>query len=299
MVNRINKLITIVTPTYNRAGRLAKLYQSLVEQKEYNFIWMIIDDGSIDNTYSVASEYIEEDIFPIKYYKKKNGGKHTALNEAIDRTDTELFFIVDSDDYLTSNATTTIQGDWKSHCHKNLCGISYLRGYSEEKPIGDLFPQNGMIDYFAEIRVNRHVRGDKAEVWSTKYLKKFRFPVFQGERFLVESYLWLQVSKLAPMLFINKIIYVTEYLEGGLTQSGRKLRIACPQGGMSFSLLAMAPEYKYKERLKNAILWVAYSRFAKQRIWSILNMPYKWLILSMYPVGLFIYWYWRTKYRDE
>ncbi len=299
MVNKISKLITIVTPTYNRALHLSKLYGSLVEQHEQNFIWLIIDDGSVDNTHEVVNEYIKNGVIPIKYHRKENGGKHTALNLAIEKTNTELFFIVDSDDYLTSTATAVIQSDWELNRSENLCGISYLRGYSEKRAIGDKFPQNGMIDYFAEVRVNQHIRGDKAEVWATKYLKNFRFPVFQGEKFLVESYLWLQISNLAPMLFVNKIIYVTEYLMGGLTRSGRKLRIACPQGGMSFSLLAMATEYNYKERLKNAILWVVYSRFAKQRIWTVLKMPYKGLILSMYPVGALVYWYWRAKYRDE
>jgi glycosyltransferase involved in cell wall biosynthesis len=296
-----NNLITVVTPTFNRANYLPILFNSLKVQTCFDFVWLVIDDGSTDNTREVISKIKEENPpFEVQYEYKKNGGKHTALNLAIEKVDTELFFIVDSDDKLTSDAIETIKNDWESfkhgHPHQQLCGISYLRGYSDIKPIGDRFPEDYLVDSFNDVRVRQHVMGDKAEVWTTEYLKRFRFPVFAGERFLVESWMWVQVSSLAPMLFINKVIYLTEYLEGGLTESGRKLRIRCPQGGMVFSLLMMDRQFPMRDRIKNGLLYIAYSRFAHKPIAQTLRCSYHLLaLLSLIP-GNLLYLYWNKKY---
>ena len=117
--------------------------------------------------------------FTIKYIKKDNGGKHTALNIAFEIVNTELLFIVDSDDVLTPQAIDTVVNDWGKYHDYQLCGISYLRGYPDGIPIGDLFPKDNLIGSFAKVRINQHVEGDKAEVWVTNYLKRFRFLYFQ------------------------------------------------------------------------------------------------------------------------
>ena len=174
-----------------------------------------------------------------------------------------------------------------------------MRGFSSKEVIGDEFPQDYMINNFAEIRVNQHIKGDKAEVWATKYLKLLRFPVFPNEFFLVESYLWLQISQMADMLFVNKIIYITEYLKGGLTESGRRLRILCPQGGMSFSLLAMDKKYRLVDRLKNAILYVTYSKFAHKSFVDVIRNDFKCLTLCAYPLGTIVYFFWKKRYLDD
>ena len=291
-------LITIVTPTYNRGKEIQNLFNSLTCQTCMNFEWLIIDDGSVDHTGEVIEKVKETANFPIKYIKKKNGGKHTALNVAFEQVETELLFIVDSDDTLTPTAIEQIQRDWEKTKKEryNLCGMSYLRGHSDNQPIGDLFPQNYGIDSFANVRVNQNIQGDKAEVWATKYLKDLRFPVYEEEKFLVESYIWLQVSKRANMLFVNKVIYLTEYLEGGLTKSGRRLRIKCPQGGMAFSVLAMEEEYPLKNRLKAGILYSAYSFFAKKNIKETFNIPYKSILTISYLPGYFLYLLWKFKF---
>lgn len=297
-----NNFITVVTPTFNRANYLPILFNSLKAQTCLDFVWLIIDDGSTDNTRELISKIKDENPpFEVQYEYKENGGKHTALNLAIEKVDTELFFIVDSDDKLTSGAIETIKNDWESfkhdHPHQQLCGISYLRGYSETKPIGDRFPEDYLVDSFNDVRVRQHIMGDKAEVWVTEYLKRFRFPVFEGERFLVESWMWVQVSSLAPMLFVNKVIYLTEYLEGGLTESGRKLRIRCPQGGMVFSLLMMDRQFPMRDRIKNGLLYIAYSRFAHKSIVKTLRCNYPLLaLLSLIP-GSLLYLYWDKKYK--
>lgn len=289
-------LLTVVTPTYNRCDHLRKLYKSLENQICKDFKWLIVDDGSVDETKSFIKEIKHDSSFPIGYIYKTNGGKHTALNLAIDNVNTELFFIVDSDDVLTPDAIQTICTDWEKYRSYSLCGISYLRGYDDAHAIGDLFPKNYLIDSFTDVRVRQHVLGDKAEVWVTRYLKKYRFPEYKGERFLVESWMWLQVSDLADMLFVNKVIYLTEYLQGGLTQSGRKLRISCPRGGMDFSVLLMDKRYPWKDRIKNGLLYVAYSFFAHQHISKTLSNRHRVLTLTCLLPGYCLYRYWKAKY---
>jgi glycosyltransferase involved in cell wall biosynthesis len=294
-------LITVVTPTYNRANYLTKLYASLKQQTCQDFVWLVVDDGSTDHTIGVLEQVRKDNHqFEIQYCHQNNGGKHTALNLAIEKTATELFFIVDSDDILTADAIESIKTDWEA-CRALqpstlLCGISYLRGHTVDKPIGDTFPKDRMINSFNHVRVRQHIMGDKAEVWVTDYLRRFRFPVFEGERFLVESWLWVQISPLAPMLFVNKVIYLTEYLEGGLTNSGRKLRINCPRGGMAFSLLMMSSEFPWRDRLKNGILYTTYARFAHQRFIDTLRCKYPVLSTICYLPGIILYRYWNKRY---
>ncbi len=285
-------LISIVTPTYNRAYTLSALYKSLQDQQSKNFEWLIVDDGSTDNTNDIVESFNTEE-FSIRYIAKENGGKHTALNVAFKEVKSELTFIVDSDDVLTADATITIEEDWNGCRDKNLCGISYLRGYSENMVIGDQFPNDNVIDNFIRLRFNRNIKGDKAEVWVSEYLRQYPYPVFEGERFFGESYLWVTLAKERDMLFRNKIIYITEYLEGGLSQSGRALRIRCPRGGMTNAMIMMSPEFKLSQRVKGGILYTCYAHFAKMTLKATMNNPYLWLLLLCYPMGYVLYLRWK------
>ena len=110
------KTLTIFTPTYNRADILNKAYKSLKRQTNKDFIWLVVDDGSIDNTEDVVKGWIDENIIEIKYIKKENGGKHTAYNVAVENTSTELIMIaLDSDDYLSDDAVEIILDTWGTH----------------------------------------------------------------------------------------------------------------------------------------------------------------------------------------
>lgn len=285
-------LVTIVTPTYNRAYTLGALYASLRRQTSRDFVWLIIDDGSTDDTADVLAAFDSVD-FPIRYIRKENGGKHTALNVAFKAVDTELTFIVDSDDVLTDDAVATIEKDWRNCHNRDLCGISYLRGYDTDTIIGDAFPKDNIVDNFIRLRFNKNICGDKAEVWRTDLLRQHPFPVFEGEKFFGESFVWIAIAREYNMLIRNKILYITEYLDGGLSQSGRALRIRCPQGGMATALNQMTSEFSYKQRLKGAILYVCYGRFAGKTMFAILRHPHVFLKTLAAPLGIALYYRWR------
>ena len=98
-------IITVFTPTYNRAYIIKNLFNSLKNQTFQNFEWIIVDDGSTDNTEEVVKEWLNESLFfKIKYHKQKNGGKHTAINKGLELASGDVFFIIDSDDYITNDA---------------------------------------------------------------------------------------------------------------------------------------------------------------------------------------------------
>lgn len=302
-----NHLITIVTPTYNRANLLPRLFDSLKNQTSMDFVWLIIDDGSSDETEKLVNSTFkaQNSKFSILYIKKENGGKHTALNIAFERVETELLFIVDSDDILTNDAIETIENDYKAleaGIYENpngreLCGISYLRGYSTDKVIGDTFPKDHAIDNYIELRMNKFVMGDKAEVWVTRFLKNYRYPEYPGERFISEALAWCSLAKKYDMLFVNKIIYITEYLPGGLSDSGRKLRFKCPLSSIDASVMCMSKECSLTIRLKETLLYIVYSIFAHHNLKQILNIKYKKLVAVGLIPGTMLYFYWYFKYK--
>lgn len=291
-------LITVVTPTYNRALELKQLYHSLYNQLCSDFEWLIIDDGSTDDTKEVVEQFVSEEKIKIKYIYKQNGGKHTALNVAFREVSTELLFIVDSDDILTEDAVQCICDDWDLVKDRNLCGISYLRGYSSDKVIGDLYPNaDKSIDNFINLRFNNSINGDKAEVWVTKYLRDYRYPEYKGEKFISESVAWIHVSRNYDMLFVNKIIYITEYLEGGLSDSGRALRFRCPNNMAYGSLETMSKEFSMKIRIKETLLYIVYSRFGRKSIRRMIDCKYPVMVTLCLLPGLLLYEYWKYKYK--
>lgn len=293
------ELVTVVTPTYNRANTLRALFNSLQGQSVKNFLWIIIDDGSNDNTYELVASFIKEADFRVEYYHKENGGKHTALNLAFEHLFTELTFIVDSDDVLTTDALEKIESAWSEiRENETVSGISFLRGYTETECIGDQFPQNDSIMNAIDIQFRYKVTGDKAEVWRTGILTKYRFPVFPGERFQGENWIWWQIAEQYDMLYKNEIIYITEYLDGGLSKSGRAMRIRCPLGGMENSKMAFGNKFPLYARLKYAVLYNCYADFAHIRLSDRIKKAdrAKLIIVIASISGQLLAWYWKRKY---
>lgn len=213
-------MITIMTPTYNRAYILHKAYRSLKKQTSFDFEWIIIDDGSSDNTEELANQWMRECTdFDIIYYKQSNGGKHRAINRAVQMARYEWFLILDSDDELTENAVESIHV-WiadVSGCG-DIVGVAGLRGTSDHV-IGERLKRE-YIDATNLERKKYGLLGDKAEIYKTKILKQYPFPEFEGENFLRESAVWDRIAKDGLKLrWYNDIVYLCEYIEDGLTKN--------------------------------------------------------------------------------
>lgn len=216
------KMITILTPTYNRAFRLNKLYESLKRQTCREFEWLLVDDGSTDNTKELYESWNKEGL-DCRYFYKANGGKHTAINYGVKRARGEYIFIVDSDDYLTKDAIEKVT-EWTAQIkdYSGFAGVSGLRGFNHKKAIGER-PQKLYIDCKNTDRKKYGLRGDKAEIYKKEILEKYPFPEFSGERFLSEDTVWNAIARDGYQLrWYNQIIYIGEYLDDGLTRSGLK-----------------------------------------------------------------------------
>lgn len=224
--------ITVFTPTYNRGYIVEKLYKSLQQQTFTDFEWLVIDDGSKDSTEDLFKIWMnEKNSFPIRYKKIPNGGKHRAINMATDIANGELFFIVDSDDYLTEDALESIVKWEHSLTEKKLfCGVSGNKGKSENEIWGNTF--NG--DYLDATSLERNkfnITGDKAEVFYTDILKKYKFDEFEGEKFITEATVWERMANDGYKIrWFNKTIYLCNYLNDGLTQNINEVFAKNPKG---------------------------------------------------------------------
>lgn len=256
--------LTVLTPAYNRADYLPRLYESLRTQTNRDFLWLVVDDGSGDDTKQLVASW-KDDPIEIRYIAQENAGKHTALNRGIREIETELTFIVDSDDYLPENAVETIlQYHEKYRGTPDLCGYSFLRCHGDGRVNTAYFPSEELIGTYAEVRINGGIGGDKAEVFYTRVLKQYPFPVFPGEKFLPEDVVWMQMSGPYRMVHINENIYYCDYLEGGLTKTGKRMKIHSPRGMVLRSQIYLNDRtICRKVKLKMMLLYQIYGRFAK------------------------------------
>lgn len=291
------KTLTILTTTYNREKLLKRLYQSLCVQTNKNFEWLIVDDGSVDNTKKEVSDFEKENKVNIKYMYQENKGKHKAVNLALKTISTPLVMIVDSDDFLTRNAVEKIIYYYNKYKdNKDLCGFSFLRKYTNGKINNKLFPQNEMIKTYIEARINGNIRGDKAEVFFTKCLKEFPFPEYQDEKFVSEAVVWIRMAKKYKMVHINEAIYVGDYLEQGMTKNIKKHKISSPLGYMDYAQELMSNECNLKNKVKGAILYVIYGKLAKKSYFIMYkNVRNRKLFFIFYPLALIIYNKWRRE----
>lgn len=225
--------VTVFTPTYNRAHTLPQLYASLKRQTSFDFEWIIVDDGSIDNTEGIVAEWLLEDTpFDKRYIKKENGGKHRAINEALPLAEGELFFIVDSDDYLSNTAIETLIKRRNSLPldDDSYAGVAGCKGYHSGEMIGTSF-LGDMLDCTSLERSNYGIEGDKAEAFFTSILRHYPFPEFDGEKFVTEALVWDRMALDGYRLrYFNEVIYLCEYLEDGLSHQGLELYYRNPIG---------------------------------------------------------------------
>lgn len=213
-------MITIMTPTYNRAYILKEAYDSLRKQSSFDFEWIIVDDGSTDETEEIVRVWVEEEKnFSIVYEKQKNGGKHRAVNRGVLLAKYDYFLILDSDDSLANDAVETIH-EWIAGIAglKGFAGIAGLRGKADIAIGGT--PSKEYIDATNLERKKYGLLGDKAEIYKTEILKQYPFPEFEGENFIRESAVWDRIAKDGLKIrWFNEIIYFCEYIEDGLTKN--------------------------------------------------------------------------------
>lgn len=219
MIN--NQWLTICTPTYNRANTLLRVYESLKRQSVKNFVWLIIDDGSIDDTKEIVKDFKEDADFQISYVYKNNGGKHTALNLAYTLIDTEFVLNLDSDDELTNNAIESLQKAYEVILSRDdYDKIWVISGRCIDsqtlKPISKEFPKN--INELSNQKQHKEITkvyGEKCNCRKVAVLKKYPFPVYPELKFIPEDIIWETINKNYNQYCINDYlrIYHTDSID--------------------------------------------------------------------------------------
>lgn len=229
-------IITIFTPTYNRAYTLPALYKSLCHQTYSDFEWLIVDDGSTDTTEELIQSYIAEGKLDIRYIKQSNGGKHRAINRGVAEARGTLFFIVDSDDYLTENAVERVMAHWENIPDKKMfAGVSGLKIAPNRIPVARFGTTYDILDCsLIDYRYKYQCQGDSAEVYRTDVLREYPFPEIPGEKFVPEALIWVRIARKYCIRYFYEPIYVCEYLPDGYTNNFKRNLQANPKGFLLF-----------------------------------------------------------------
>lgn len=254
-------LVTIFTPTYNRAYILPRLYESLCKQTIKDFEWLVVDDGSTDNTPKLVANWIEENKIIIKYHHKENGGKASAYNLAAKHACGELFLCVDSDDYLVNNAVERVEALWKTdrnkvHNEQKVIGQIYFRQHTNRTPITKYSGSvefSTLLDFYRKHGLN----GDTMLVYKTTIVSKYTFPKYEGEKFIPEAFIYDQYDDEGVLHIYKEVLYIGEYLPDGYTASIRKINHDNPRGYEVFIKQRLHNDDKIWYKITDTIRYIA------------------------------------------
>ncbi len=253
-------LITVFTPTYNRCREIQNCYNSLRKQTSFNFEWLIIDDGSTDQTEETVKKWTDEcSDFKIRYFYKENGGLHTAYNWAIERAETELFVCIDSDDWMPAAAVEAIERLWESIDHAKYAGIMGIDRYEDGRVVGDAFPENVREMYLYEKLVKYKLAGDKKMIHRTALLKKVApMPSFNNEKFFNPSYLMYQLDRYGKLYVTNECFCIVNYQPDGMSSNIYKQYRTSPRSYAEYRKLYLSfPDSSFLFKFKNCIHYVS------------------------------------------
>lgn len=288
-------LLTIFTPAYNRAHTLPRLYQSLKDQSSKNFVWLIVDDGSVDDTASlVASWQAQEQTFEIRYYKQENQGMHGAHNTAYKHINTVLNTCIDSDDYAPKDAVKIIEEVWANMDQQKYAGIIGLDEDTHGNILGSTFTTEftTLEDFYLSGGT-----GDKKLVYRTDIINAYpEYPLFEGERYVGLGYKYLMVDKDYEMVTVNKPLVTVDYQMDGSSMTMFKQYRKHPKGFAFIRKSSMVLSKSPKRRFVEAIHYVSASIFSKN--WNfIAEAPKKLLVIVAIPFGalLNLYIRWKSK----
>lgn len=286
----MDKIFTIFTPTYNRKDKLLRLYNKLLSFEFKDFVWLIIDDGSTDNTKDIITTFKDIDV---EYVYVKNGGKQRAYNLAIKMAKSKYFICLDSDDYYENDALGKIK-DILDNTDDKVAGAIYLSKYENGDIIGTGFNIN-RANHF-DIYNKYGVKGDKGICFKLDVLKKYEFKIFDGEKFTTEAYLYNKIAKDYDMVCINEAFEVKEYLNDGLTSKYDKLLTSNPKG----QALYYNDVFYHKKDIIIASRYIKFSLIAGYNLLHIISLSNaKFNTILALPLGLYMYLKYKIKKDKE
>lgn len=251
--------LSIITPTYNRGYTLGRLYKSLLSQSDHDFEWIVVNDGSTDNTEKLIQEFQSQDKIKIRYYFQPNGGKQRAHNKGVEEAEGELSVCVDSDDALSPAAVKTAKQIWKSGNQQKHIGILAKRGdFEKHEPICADWPDILKDCTMIGLQEQYGFRGDTVLFFKTSLMKEHLFAEFEGEKFVPEDSLYADLDAYGTMILSKDVLYYCEYLPDGLTSQYRRLLLDNPMGTSFCYYRKMLRSGNTLNRIKNATVSQAF-----------------------------------------
>lgn len=294
--NRINPTVTVFTSTYNRAHTLHRCYESLKRQTSQDYEWLIIDDGSTDNTKQLVEGWIAEGSLNMQYFFKKNGGVHTGYNLAYRKATGDLVVCIDSDDYLADDAIETIISFWRKNGSEKYAGIIGLDSVENGSIIGTNFKTKStrISEYYA-----KGGRGDKKLVFRREVVNQFaEYPEIEGEKMVPASYKTLLIDQIYETLTLNKVLCIVEYQQDGLTAVSQKKNILKRDmiGNSIYFNVALRYEFTFRGRFRAAAFYIVCNMYkSNKRVLAEANN--KWLVLLAIAPALVLWGKYKLKYR--
>ena len=283
-----NFTLTIFTPVYNRAHTIRRTYESLCRQTCKDFEWLVIDDGSTDNTCHLVEGWKAEGLIPIRYVYQENQGMHGAHNTAYKNINTELNTCIDSDDWMPDDAVEKIVTFWKKYGSDNVAGIIGLDATKEGKVIGSSFPDK-MVSTTLQGFYRRGGKGDKKLVYRTSVVQKYPpYPLFEGEKYVGLSYLYMLIDQDYELLTLNHPLVIVEYQQDGSSFNMFKQYWNNPQGFAFLRREYMPYAQGFFERLKVCVHYVSSSIILKD--WNFIKKsPLKLMTALAIIPGIILY----------
>ena len=295
----MTKLITVFTPAYNRAHTLGRTYESLKRQNSKNFVWLIIDDGSADNTRELVASWQQENAgFPIIYRYKENGGMHTAHNVAYRMIRTELNVCIDSDDELAEDAISMIEAKWAEVKDQGYAGLIGLDADFEGKLIGKGFPDNmtetTLHGYYAS-----GGSGDKKIIYRTDIINSVpEYPEFPGERYVALAYKYLLIDQKFKLAVFNRVLCNVDYQADGSSNTMFNSYLKNPNGFAFWRKQCMTYPSSFKRMAVDAVHYDS-SCIIAGKPKDIVNSPKRFLTIVLAPVGYLLTQYIKIKGKAE
>ncbi|TXK82513.1 glycosyltransferase family 2 protein [Paenibacillus sp. N3.4] len=291
------KKLTVFTPTYNRAYCLVHCYESLKRQTSKDFIWLIIDDGSTDNTDELVAGWIAENEMMIRYHYQDNQGMHGAHNTAYQLIDTELNVCIDSDDYMPDNAVEQINAFWESHGSDQVSGIIGLDAFTDGRIIGSRLPEELESSTLFELYSKHRVTGDKKLVYRTELTRDYPYPIFENEKYVGLAYKYYKLDQSYELLLMNEVLCCVEYLPDGSSMNMLKQYRKNPKGFAFYRKeLMKLPFASLFFKFRQSIHYVSSSMTSGNRRFM-KETPAKMLTFLAIPLGVILYWYMIRKTR--
>lgn len=302
-------LITIFTPAYNRAGLLPKVHESLCKQTFRDFEWVVVDDGSKDDTRSVVDKFRDESLewrdsievescqtsdflpltsdFPIRYFYQENGGKHRAINHGVREAQGELFLILDSDDTLPPNSLELINHYYQQvKDDPSFGGVCGYMAHHDGTIIGRGCDVPVLDANSIEMRYKYNIQGDMLEVYRTSVMREIPFPETEGEKFVPEALVWNRIAQKYRLRVFHEVVYYRDYLDGGLTDKIVKIRMTSPIASMYTYAELNSYDIPFVSKVKAAINYWRF-RFNLNDNKRYPKLPWYWNWVM--PVGFAMY----------